>query len=169
MDDNIILQDNQSTILLENNGKRSSSKRTRHIDIRYYFVTDRIKSKEIRVEYCPTESMVGDYFSKPLQGRLFVKLRNKIMNCEGDDPKSWCDSSHGLDPRSELDEQQDRVVDSIVDKHGNPEPLSHESEPLSPDSIDSASDRDVSLSHGDAGDKHGSACSPHSTHDEESR
>jgi hypothetical protein len=39
----ILHQDNQSAILLEKNGKASSSKRTRHINIRYYFITDRIK------------------------------------------------------------------------------------------------------------------------------
>ena len=40
--DNIVYQDNESTIILENNGKASSSKRTKHINIRYYFVTDNI-------------------------------------------------------------------------------------------------------------------------------
>ena len=32
----ILYQDNKSTILLENNGKNSSSRRTRHINIRYF-------------------------------------------------------------------------------------------------------------------------------------
>ena len=39
-------------------------------------------SKEIRIEYCPTGEMVADFFTKPLQGALFEKLRNKIMNIE---------------------------------------------------------------------------------------
>jgi len=38
--DAIVYQDNQSTILLAKNGRASSSKRTRHINIRYFFVTD---------------------------------------------------------------------------------------------------------------------------------
>ena len=49
--DSVIYQDNQSAMLLEKHGKGSSGKRTRHIDVRYYFVKDRIASKEIRVEY----------------------------------------------------------------------------------------------------------------------
>ena len=49
--DNIIYQDNQSAMLLEKNGRGSSSKRTRHINIRYFFITDRIKNKEVSVEY----------------------------------------------------------------------------------------------------------------------
>ena len=36
--DSIIFQDNQSAILLEKNGKASSRKRTRHINIRYFFM-----------------------------------------------------------------------------------------------------------------------------------
>ena len=39
---NILLQDNKSTILLENNNKMSSGKRTRAVDIRYFFLTDQI-------------------------------------------------------------------------------------------------------------------------------
>ena len=73
-------QDNQSAILLENNGKKSSSKWTRHINIRYYFITDRIKNGELEIEYCPTDDMVADYFTNPLQGKKFLQFRKTIMN-----------------------------------------------------------------------------------------
>jgi hypothetical protein len=43
--DNVLFQDNKSSIILEKNGKASSSKRTKHINIRYFFITD-IVSKE---------------------------------------------------------------------------------------------------------------------------
>jgi hypothetical protein len=78
--DNTLYQDNQSAMLLEKNGRASSSKRTRHINVRYFFVTDRIKSKEVSVEYCPTGEMIADFFTKPLQGSQFRKLRDIIMN-----------------------------------------------------------------------------------------
>jgi hypothetical protein len=78
--DNVVFQDNQSAMLLEKNGKASSGRRTRHIDIRYFFVTDRIKNGEMRIEHCPTEEMVADFFTKPLQGSLFRKLRGLILN-----------------------------------------------------------------------------------------
>ena len=38
-----------------------------------------MKSKEIRIEYCPTGLMIADYFTKPLQGVLFRQLRDMIM------------------------------------------------------------------------------------------
>ena len=78
--DSIVYQDNQSAMLLEKNGMKSSGKRTRHINIRYFLVTDRINNKEFKVEYCPTTEMIADYFTKPLQGKLFIKFRKYIMN-----------------------------------------------------------------------------------------
>jgi hypothetical protein len=75
----IIQQDNTSTIQLENNGQASSTKRTRHINIRYFYVTSKIKDGSIRVIYHPTKQMVSDYLTKPLQGSLFRIHRNSIM------------------------------------------------------------------------------------------
>jgi hypothetical protein len=83
-DDTILYQDNKSAILLEENGKKSSSKRTRHINIRYYFVTDRIEKGDVKVEYCPTSQMIADFFTKPLQGTLFNTFRDFIMNVDSD-------------------------------------------------------------------------------------
>ena len=78
--DSIVFQDNQSAILLEKNGRASSSKRTRHINIRYFFVKDRIDAGEVRIEYCPTQHMLADFFTKPLQGTQFRLFRDQIMN-----------------------------------------------------------------------------------------
>ncbi len=80
--DSIIYQDNQSCILMAKNGRGSSSKRTRHIDIRYFFVTDRIAAGDVTVEYCPTGDMIADFFTKPLQGTPFRRFRDMIMNVE---------------------------------------------------------------------------------------
>lgn len=48
--DNIVYQDNQSAILLENNGQCSTRKKTRHLGIQYVFVTDNIKRRRILVK-----------------------------------------------------------------------------------------------------------------------
>jgi hypothetical protein len=83
--DNVVYQDNQSAMLLENNGKLSSSKRTRHLEIRFFFVTDNVKKKRIRIEYCPTDDMLGDFHTKPTQGSKFSRFRNRIMGKTGHD------------------------------------------------------------------------------------
>ena len=75
----ILYQDNKSAILLEKNGAASSSKRTRHINVRYFFIADRQSAGELTVEYCETAKMVADYFTKPLQGKQFYFHRNIIM------------------------------------------------------------------------------------------
>ena len=67
--DNLLHQDNQSLIKLEQNGKASSGKRTRHIAIIYYFVTDRIAGGDLQVDYCPTENMLADFFHQTAAGK----------------------------------------------------------------------------------------------------
>jgi hypothetical protein len=80
--DNILFQDNKSAILLESNGKASSSKRTKHIHIRYFFITDQVSKGDLSIEWCPTDVMVGDYMTKPLQGAKFRIFRDLIMGVD---------------------------------------------------------------------------------------
>ena len=77
-------QDNLAAKLLETNGLGSSSKRTRHMNIRYFFVADVQQRKHITIEYCPTDEMIGDFFTKPLGGGKFRRFRNIIMNVDRD-------------------------------------------------------------------------------------
>ena len=79
MDSSVVYQDNKSAILLEENGRASSGRRTRHINIRYFFVKDRVLSKEVKIEYCPTNEMIGDFFTKPLTGTKFIEFKKLIM------------------------------------------------------------------------------------------
>ena len=97
---NILYQDNKSTILLEENGKKSSSKRTRALNIRYFFLTDQIEKGNLSVEYCPTTEMIADYMTKPLQGKLFEKFRKMIMGHTDESVSSQRD----CDDRSVLNE-----------------------------------------------------------------
>ena len=80
----MIHQENLSSITLEKNGKTSSSKRTKHIQIRYFFIKDKIDNKEVSVKYCPTEDMWADVLTKPLQGKKFRTMRATLMNCPTD-------------------------------------------------------------------------------------
>jgi hypothetical protein len=77
---NTFYQDNQSAIQFEQNGKKSCGPNSRHINIRYFFIKDRLKIEGFNVEeYCPTEQMLADFFTKHLQGKLFRRLREAIM------------------------------------------------------------------------------------------
>ena len=75
----LIFQDNQSTIALVNNGM-SKNDRTRHINVRYFWTKERIDIGEIEVKYLPTEDMIADILTKPLQGIKFIQLRACLLN-----------------------------------------------------------------------------------------
>jgi len=96
---------------LAENGKSSSSKRTRHLNVRYYFITDKIKKGHVKVAFCPTQDMVADFFTKPLQGNLFVRMRKRILNL----PASKIASVH----RSVLEQRVASPNEAIVKKGKN--------------------------------------------------
>ena len=73
-----IYQDNMSTMALVKKGY-STANNTRHINIRYFFIKDRVDNQELKIEYLPTEEMIADFFTKPLQGELFKKLRANVL------------------------------------------------------------------------------------------
>ena len=74
------MQDNKlTTILLAKNGRFSSSKRTKHINNRYFMIEDKIGKGEIAIQYCPTGDMLADINTKALQGALFYKMRTRLM------------------------------------------------------------------------------------------
>ena len=104
---NVMYQDNISAIQMH--GKRSSSRRTRHFDIRFFNVKDKLQLNNVKVVYCPTEKMVADFFTKPLQGAQFRLLRRVIM---GMDPVSILELSKG-----ELVGPKERVGSDISQNH----------------------------------------------------
>ena len=78
----IMYQDNMSAMLLEQNGKASSGKRTCHINIRFFFIAYRVKKGELFIEHKPTEEMAGNFLIEPLQGAAFCRFRKELLNEE---------------------------------------------------------------------------------------
>ena len=77
----VIEQDNQSAITLLTKG-RSTSETTRFIAIRHYWINQYILNKVVKLVHVPTDNMIADYFTKPLQGTRFKKMVNKILGRE---------------------------------------------------------------------------------------
>jgi len=71
--DQIFSRDNQSTMKLEKNGKRSSGLKTRHIDIRYFVIKDSIITEGIHIIYGPTEKMLADFLQNHYCTRVLVE------------------------------------------------------------------------------------------------
>ena len=83
---NILYQDNKSAILLETNGKSSSSPRTQAMNIRYFFLTDQIKQGNLEVEYVPTDDMIGNFSPNHSKENNSQNLRNWSWEIEPSSP-----------------------------------------------------------------------------------
>jgi hypothetical protein len=66
-------------MILLNKGM-STSERTRHIAIRFFFAEDRIETKEVVLEYLSTGEMIADALTKPFQGEIFRRMRGLFLN-----------------------------------------------------------------------------------------
>ncbi|GJT24960.1 retrovirus-related pol polyprotein from transposon TNT 1-94 [Tanacetum coccineum] len=70
-----ICYDNTSTAISNNPVLYS---RTKHIDIRYYFIRDHILKGDIELHFIPTEYQLVDIFIKPLDKPTFTRLKSKL-------------------------------------------------------------------------------------------
>ena len=48
----------------------------------------------MKIEYCPTLDIIGDYFTKPFQGSLFQKFHNLILGIEEADVTKYNTKAH---------------------------------------------------------------------------
>ncbi len=42
---------------------------------------DQVEKGNLTIEYCPTDAMIGDFMTKPLQGEKFRKFKRAVMGC----------------------------------------------------------------------------------------
>jgi hypothetical protein len=79
---NILYQDNKSIILLVTNGRSSSSKRTKDINHRYFFIKEKVVCGNLEIRHALTEEMWSDVLTKPQQGMMFKRTRAELMNVD---------------------------------------------------------------------------------------
>jgi hypothetical protein len=72
----VIHEDNQSTIKIAKNPEHHG--RCKHIDIRYFFVQERVGSGDIEIVYCPTDKMRADILTKVLGPQKFSEVRKLL-------------------------------------------------------------------------------------------
>ena len=111
---NILWQDNESAIKLELNRRLSSSKRTRHIHLRLFYIKDLVDKKLVEIKFCPTLKMLADFFTKPLQGNLFRIFRDIIL---GYKPFSYLNEGFpSIKERVEMNPKSNKTVAQTVEK-----------------------------------------------------
>lgn len=74
-----IFGDNQAAITMSKNPV--NFKRSKHIDVKYYFVRQCVDNGETLIIYCPTEEMLADPLTKALPKVHFEYLRSKLGVC----------------------------------------------------------------------------------------
>ena len=79
LDSNLLWQDNEGAQRMAEKGKMSCSSKSRNIDIKFFWITDRVKQGLLRVQHCPTDIMLADCFTKPLQSKKFIIFHRVIM------------------------------------------------------------------------------------------
>jgi len=72
----VIYEDNQGCLSMAKNHRTDSL--TKHIDVKYHFTRDSIDAKNVRIEYCPTEQMVADFLTKPINAHKFLWCRSQL-------------------------------------------------------------------------------------------
>ena len=58
---------------------RSFNAKTKHIKLKFYFIKQFFDDGEFELQYCPTDQMIADILTKPIQGKLFFELRAKLL------------------------------------------------------------------------------------------
>jgi hypothetical protein len=72
-------QDNESAIKLEMSERSSAGPKSRHLDIRYFWIKDITKRNDIKISHCPTLCMLAHFLTKPLEGLLFQTFRDALL------------------------------------------------------------------------------------------
>ena len=71
-----IFEDNQGSIALANYPE--FHKCTKHIDVRYYFVREKVEDGQVVLEYCPMQEMLADIMTKAIPAAQYCTLRSKL-------------------------------------------------------------------------------------------
>ena len=79
-------EDEPISLGVDNTGARDIAynpehhQKVKHIARRHFFVRECVENGEIVVPYVNTSDNEADFFTKPLEGKLFFELRDRIMN-----------------------------------------------------------------------------------------
>ena len=72
------MEDNKAAIQLVTNGATTAD-RSRHVHIRNNFVFQFLDSGTMEIRHCPTDKMLADLLTKPLNTNTFLILREFLL------------------------------------------------------------------------------------------
>ena len=72
-----VYQDNMSCLALMKRG-RSAAEKTWHIDVRYFWMKERVTGGDAVMKHLGTEKMYANVLTKPLQGGQYTAERDML-------------------------------------------------------------------------------------------
>ena len=69
--------DNQSTLAISKNGIKGE--RTKHVDVKYHFITETVESGAVQLKWIPTTEQQADLLTKALPTPVFEHFRKQLM------------------------------------------------------------------------------------------
>ena len=109
----LIWEDNKAAILIAE-AECSSAGRTKHVDIRFRFIAERIKRGEVRIRYRPTDLNYSDLFTKALTP---LKHKKMLEMCQGYKTEPGL-LIQGVMDKDEKDEDMEASFIFIEDENG---------------------------------------------------
>ena len=104
--------DNKSAIDLAYNPEHHS--RVKHIERRHLFIRECVEEGKIRVPFVPTADNVADFFTKPLMGKHFFNMRDKVMNVKYPSRSSCNSASTQQHVEIRPSSSSDKLADALV-------------------------------------------------------
>ena len=74
----LVYGDSQSTLAVSANGVKSD--RTKHVDVKYHFITQTVQDGAVKLQWIPTAEQQADIFTKVLAPPVFERLRQQLMS-----------------------------------------------------------------------------------------
>lgn len=74
----VIHEDNAACVQMSKNPVNHS--KTKHIDLHYHFVRERVETGEVRLDWLSTEKMIADILTKAVIPKTFIALRDALFN-----------------------------------------------------------------------------------------
>ena len=73
----VVHEDNQGALRIATNAETSS--RSKHFNVAYHYTRELIQNNTIKLQYCPTEKMIADGFTKQIPAPRAIQHRNSIF------------------------------------------------------------------------------------------
>ena len=84
IENNILYQDNKSTIMLAKNGRMSAGKNIKHINNSFFLITDKVAMGDLDIQHRGTDEMWDDVNTNPTQGKRFRVMCGHVMGISED-------------------------------------------------------------------------------------